>query len=391
MSNPSLTRGRLSSPAGRSERVRILFVSHYCLPHLGGIEVAVNELATVLAGRGHEVVHVASAAGGGGEQPERPYEVVTVPALNQLERHAGVPYPVYSPRLLTTLRREVPRADVVHAHGFLYMGTLPALRRARRTGAAAVLTEHVGHVHYDNRALDALERLAVASLGRAAARSAQGIVVLNEKVRAELQRLAPAATLETIMNGVDTERYRPPEPGEREALREQLGWDERPRALFVGRLVAKKGLDVAIEGAALAGMQLAVAGPGRLATTPGVEQLGALPRERVATLYRAADAFVLPSRGEGFPITAQEALASGLPVVLADDPSYSPYVSGAGAAVQLAEPTPEAVAAALSALMNGRGEAAASAAAHARRLFSWERCADQHEQLYERLRSASTS
>ena len=201
-----------------------------------------------------------------------------------------------------------------------------------------------------------------------------------------MERLAPRALLATIVNGVDTERYRPPAPGEREVLRERLGWDERPRALFVGRLVAKKGLDLAIAGAALAGVQLAVAGPGTLRPTPGVEQLGALPRERVAELYRAADAFLLPSRGEGFPITAQEALVSGLPVVLGDDPAYAPYLRAAGSALRLAGPSAGSVAAELDAALNGgRGEPQ-----HAARLFSWRRCADEHEALYASLLESHT-
>ena len=42
--------------------MRILFVSHYALPHLGGIEVAIDAMARELSGRGHEVAYVASGA-----------------------------------------------------------------------------------------------------------------------------------------------------------------------------------------------------------------------------------------------------------------------------------------------------------------------------------------
>jgi glycosyltransferase involved in cell wall biosynthesis len=126
-----------------------------------------------------------------------------------------------------------------------------------------------------------------------------------------------------------------------------------------------------------------VVGPGRAPRElpPGATVLGPLPRERVAQLYRAADALLLPSRGEGFPLTAQEAMASGLPVVLGDDPAYAPYLDGAGEGARTARADPAALDQAVRAAF-GHG---AEAAAHARRAFSWERATDAHETLYASL------
>jgi glycosyltransferase involved in cell wall biosynthesis len=374
--------------------VRILFASHYALPHLGGIEVAVDALAAELAGRGHEVCHVASGARRADEHGPRPtaYRVVRVPALNAAEARLGVPYPLFAPALLPALRREVARADVVHGHGLLYQSSALALwlaRRARRLPVRAA-TEHVGHVAYASPVLDAAQRAAFATLGRATARSAQGLVVLNAKVEEEVRALAPGRPVVRIGNGVDADRYRPPARGEREALRAGLGWDDRPRVLFVGRLVAKKGLDHALAAAAAGAgaWELVVVGPGDppASLPPAARVLGPLPPERVAALYRAADAFLLPSRGEGFPITAQEAMASGLPVVLAAEPGYAPYVGGAGTGVRLAATAPDALAAAVAAAL-ADAEAGPRAAAHARRAFSWARSADEHEALWGRLES----
>src|SRR3954447_165925 len=224
-------------------------------------------MARELTGRGHEVAYLASDAvrkdeGTARPAPETPYRVVRVPALNAIEDRLGVPYPLFGPRLVRGLRRELHRADVLHAHGFLYMSAVAALRMSR---VPRVLTEHVGHVPYESRLLDRAEAAAIATIGRAAARAADALVYFNDKVRGELARLAPGTRLERIENGVDTDRYRPPSEGERERLRTELGWDERPRALFVGRLVAKKGVDVALAAAAASrDFELVVVGPGRL-------------------------------------------------------------------------------------------------------------------------------
>ena len=383
--------------------MRILFLTHYALPHVGGIEVAVDGLSRALRERGHEVRQVASdghnaegtPAAGAGEDAGG---VVRVPALDLLHARFGVPFPVFSPALAGVLRREVARADVVHGHGFLYLSTVAGLAHARRQarrggGPARVLTEHVGHVRYDSALVNGAERLAIASLGRAAARSAQAIVALNARVEQEVRALAPGREVLRIPNGVDTGAYRPPEPGERAALRAELGWDARPRALFVGRLVPKKGAGVAAAAATRAGgaFEAVFAGPGRLDLAPAdhVTVLGAQSAARVAQLYRAADALVLPSRGEGFPLTAQEALASGLPVVLGDDDAYRDYVAGAGRAITLVRPEAGAVAEALARLFAddaARAQAGADGARYARQTFSWPHTAAAHEALYTRLR-----
>lgn len=94
-------------------------------------------------------------------------------------------------------------------------------------------------------------------------------------------------------------------------------------ALFVGRLTDVKGVRTLVEAWERLGGQvpLKIAGSGPLAdlsaaATPGIEWLGAVPRERVVQLMQDAAFLVFPSEWyEGFPMTLTEAFATGLPVV----------------------------------------------------------------------------
>ena len=378
--------------------MRILFLSHYAFPHVGGIETAVEGVAGELARRGNDVVHVASTAGSEIPGPEPAYRVVRIPALNAFESRLSVPYPLFDYRLATAIRKELRSADVVHAHGFLYMPTLVGLPLARRAESAPVrvLTEHVGHVPYESKVLNTVEAAAIKTLGRASLRAAEAVLVNNVRVASELERLIPGRHLDYIPNGVDTQHFRPPTGDERRALRAELDWrNGEPRVLFVGRPVPKKGIGLALAAAeAGAGrFELVLVGPEdhEIPPTLGVKALGPQPRERLRDLYRAADALLLPSQGEGFPMTVQEAMACGLPVVLLDDPGYGSQLEGAGEGVRLTAATAEAVADALVPLVTNddeRAAAARAAEAHANRMFSTSRAADEHEALYERVRAA---
>ena len=88
--------------------------------------------------------------------------------------------------------------------------------------------------------------------------------------------------------------------------------------------------------------------------------------------------------GEGFPISAQEAAVSGVPVVLSRDPGYGDYVAQAPGAFRLVEPTPESLCRRWRDLVRRPSSAPVAAAATeaAREAFSVVTAADAHERLY---------
>ena len=126
--------------------MRVLVVSHLALPHVGGVENLVDLEVRGLAAAGHQVALVSSDGEGAGRAPEYPANVRTirVPAWHGLERSFGIPYPIFGPRLLAILWREIAWAEVVHAHGFLFQNTALAVLLARMQAKPCILTDPGG-------------------------------------------------------------------------------------------------------------------------------------------------------------------------------------------------------------------------------------------------------
>ncbi len=163
----------------------------------------------------------------------------------------------------------------------------------------------------------------------AKAASAAWVACISDYCRSQLMRLlAPQEwpKLSVVRMGVDTERFAPGGGHPRGAV------PEGPlRVLTVGRLVPEKGAPVLVQAVAelvASGVptELTVVGAGPLAGALAaqveaaglgahVRFLGAVGQEDLPDLYRAADAFCLPSFAEGLPVVLMEAMACGLPVV----------------------------------------------------------------------------
>jgi len=129
-------------------------------------------------------------------------------------------------------------------------------------------------------------------------------------------------------------------------------------------------------------LRLVLTGGGleRLEPLPeGVESLGIVPSEELASLYRRAACLVYPSLYEGFGLPPLEAMACGC-VVAASNVSAVPEVCGDAAA--LFDPTdPEAIAAGILETQDREDELRARGLARAAE-FTWEETARRHEAVY---------
>jgi D-inositol-3-phosphate glycosyltransferase len=310
----------------------VLIVSHYYPPHVGGIEEVARAEANGLAAQGLAVTVMTSSIGDThGSTPKDPgVRVVRIPAFNPLERF-GIPFPLFfPPSLLWRSWIAVRRADVVHAHDTLYLSSWAVALWCRLLRTPLVVTKHVGVVAHPWRAVALAQRLVYGTMGRFICRAAGAIFYVNSAIKDSL--LLSGACREQLVplpNGVDLRAFAPPaSPSERVALRKSFDLPiDGALVLFVGRLVHKKGYRQLVDAADRQNVWTAVlVGDGDpISRTSQVLPYGRQNRESVQLLYRACDIFALPSRSEGFPLTVQEAMASGLPVVTTDDPGYDMY------------------------------------------------------------------
>lgn len=302
--------------------MRLLIVSAYFDSHRGGIEIVAGRLAREFSRTGHAVTWVASDAGYAAGSCDEGIRRVPVPAFNGLEDALGLPYPIAQPMAFGAIRREVARADVVILHDCLYPTNIVAFLAARWLGKPVVVTQHIGNVPYRSPLLRASMKLLTRLVTRPMlARADQVVFISNITARAfaDLRYRRPPRL---IFNGIDAEIFHAAtSEGERAAARAHFGLTpDRPVALFVGRFVEKKGLHILQQAARIGSdMDWVFAGWGKLDPRewglPNVRVFSGLAGPSLARLYRASDAFVLPSTGEGFPLVIQEALACALPVV----------------------------------------------------------------------------
>jgi glycosyltransferase involved in cell wall biosynthesis len=307
----------------RARPLRVTLVTHYYPAHRGGVERIAGQLAERLAAAG--VAQIDWHASDCDPPPPPAPGLICAPARssNVTERRLGFPYPLWAPAALRGLARACRSADVVHLHDCLYLPNLVAYAAARLARRPVLVTQHIGHVPYRNPVLRTAHKVANRVLGVCVLGGAQQVVFESEAVRAYFARFVRyrnAAQL--VQNGVDTETFLPASPEHRRELRAGLGVPrEAPLLLFLGRFVEKKGLPVLHElTQRVPHARWLFAGWGPMDPSrwnrPNVQVVHNPEAEQLVSLYQAADLLVLPSVGEGFPLSVQEAMACGTPAMV---------------------------------------------------------------------------
>jgi glycosyltransferase involved in cell wall biosynthesis len=356
--------------------------------HVDGAEIRGNErqallIAAGLRARGHDVAVSCLPRGPVREAMER--AGVRTTGI----RPRGDADPVNGLAFVAWLRRERPDAVLLTSWKRFFGASLAA----RVAGVPRIVFRLGGPQGIPPRGPSAWK------YRRAFRRQIDVVVANSPAIRRRVGEIAPffpADQVHVVLNAV------PSVPAAPAPLRAEIGAAADEVVLLgVGTLAPNKRFDLLIDAVATlpSGVRLAIAGDGpvrrelegqaeRLGVAGRVHLLGA--RDDVPGLMAAADAFVLASRRDSLPNAMLEAMAAGLPTIVADfmgardalDVQADRPAAGWVVPADQAPPLSAALAEVVEGLRAGAPEVAARAAEarwRAERWFSPERMIDGYE------------
>lgn len=317
--------------------MRIAFVGHKRIPSReGGIEIVVDELATRMVARGHQVVaynrsghNVAGsefdgvANGHGKRFSYHGVDVVSVPTIE------GKGLAALSSSFFATLRAIVTRPDVIHYHA---EGPCVMLRLAHWAGIRTVATIHGLDWRRAKWGKFASTYLKLGE--RTAATCADEVIVLSRNMQ-EYFRNTYGRDTRFIPNGITSKEIVPAD-----RINASFGLGKDGYFLFLGRIVPEKGVHYLIEAfhRVHTDKKLVIAGgssdssdyqqriQAMAESDPRIVLTGFVQGRVLQELFSNAYAYVMPSDLEGMPMSLLEAMAYGNCCLTSDIPECTEVV-----------------------------------------------------------------
>jgi glycosyltransferase involved in cell wall biosynthesis len=381
--------------------MNILMFSTYFFPHYSVAAKKGLALAKCLRARGHNIEFVTILRGDESFEGEHDgFKVWRLAMGRGKHKEFGFWWNFY--KFMRTRKNTI---DILHSHGAYYLNsTVGPLGRI--FGTRSLVKTSMA-----KNDLAGLGQRLSGKLHLFFLKQVDAYIAISKELQDEFAELdLPKEKVFFLPNGVDTERFRPADPGQRMAARSLLGLAaQQPLALTVGVFDERKNIGWLIrewvnnEGFRTGAVLLAV-GPQSREDKDGVFLQGLkeiaeghpdLVRivghtDHIETYFQAADFFVLPSTNEGMPNVVLEAMSSGLPCVTTN-------VSGCGDLIQegrnglMFQPhDPEGLGEALKKLAQNNGNRLGVNARHfVETNFSLNSLTDRYEALYSQLTSKS--
>jgi glycosyltransferase involved in cell wall biosynthesis len=263
------------------------------------------------------------------------YMQVSPPRFDWLRRFCHVPNELALVRAvrnrLFSLQHTVPICAVVcHSHALARLAAFPL---QRKSGVPYALVTHGDIFDRPKGTYDARLTLFYKAVTPGAYRHARWVIALSPHMQqCAVRGGADPRTVQVIPNGIALEDIGldGPKPVSTEPVAQSTGLSAI-RLLYAGRLAPEKGVEHLLQACRLMAdrglpFQLRLVGTGplaenyrRLAETlrlqVQVEFVGAVPRQRLGSLYREADIICVPSISDPLPTVVLEAMAAGCTIV----------------------------------------------------------------------------
>jgi glycosyltransferase involved in cell wall biosynthesis len=365
---------------------RVLFWAELFWPHIGGIEVFGIHLLRALQEHGYNFTVVTSHSNL--DLPDRAdhegARILRFPFRMAFETRDADLFIELRRRI--ALLKQTYQPDLIHINA-VSPSVLFHLQTADSWPAPVLVTLHSEVLA---KQTDGLTSLAGRLL-----RSADRINSVSTAVLAQAQRLVPGiiSRSSVIHNGLQEPSVAPTVLPFAPA-----------RLLCLGRLIHKKGFDIALQALSLirphfANVRLVIAGDGverkqleqqidKLELSGQVDCLGWVAPDKIPALINSATVVLMPSRFEGLPLVAVQAAMAARPIVATRVGGIPEVVVHQETGLLVESENASALAAAVTFLLANPEiavEMGYSGRRRAQEVFSWEQCVASYKDLYWQL------
>jgi len=369
------------------ERLRVaLFSGNYNYLREGANQ-ALNQLVGYLERRGHEVRVYSPVTDTPAFEPRGtliPVASVTLPVRTEFQLALGIP---------AAIRRDVERfaPDLIHVSTPDILCTR-AETLAQKLEVPVIASLHTRFTSYfEHYGIAWLRPLADAHLRRFYRRASCVLAPTPDLVE-EMKRLRGDDRVALWSRGVDRDLFN---PSRRDRdWRCSNGWkSDDTVALFFGRLVVEKGIDIYIETIRILQNNGRKVRPLVVGAGPAADHLSALPDAiltghldgpGLARAVASADIMIHPSLTEAFGNVVLEGMASGVAIVASDAPSSRALIDPGKTGLLCAPNSPDDLAEAVARLIDDPDECncIGHAAREASEAYSWDAASSAVEAAY---------